>query len=152
MNDTVLAARIARREMRGGLRGFRILLACIALGVGAIAAVGSVRESVIAGLHRDASLLLGGDVELRLHNQPLAADQAAFVGARARAISNTLEMRAMARTPDARSLVELKAVDGRYPLVGAVATEPAMPLEDALGQREGLWGGLAERNLLTISV
>ena len=84
MNDTVLAARIARREMRGGLRGFRILLACIALGVGAIAAVGSVRESVIAGLHRDASLLLGGDVELRLHNQPLAADQAAFVGARAR--------------------------------------------------------------------
>ena len=149
MNDTVLAARIARREMRGGLRGFRILLACIALGVGTIAAVGSVRESVIAGLHRDASLLLGGDVELRLHNQPLAADQAAFVGARARAISNTLEMRAMARTPDARSLVELKAVDGRYPLVGAVATEPAMPLEDALGQREGLWGGLAERNLLT---
>jgi putative ABC transport system permease protein len=149
VNDTVLAARIARREMRGGLRGFRILIACLALGVGAIAAVGSVRESVIAGLHQDATLLLGGDVELRLHNRPLAADEAAFVAARARATSNTLEMRAMALTGEARSLVELKAVDGRYPLVGAVASEPAMPLAAALGQSEGRWGGLAERNLLT---
>ncbi len=149
MNNTALALSIARREMRGGLRGFRILLACLALGVGAIAAVGSVRESVISGLQRDAALLLGGDVELRLHNQPMAADEAAFVAARARAVSNTIEMRAMARTPAARSLVELKAVDGRYPLFGAVATEPAMPLDEALGQRDGHWGGLAERNLLT---
>ena len=34
-----LAARFARREMRGGLRGFRLFLACLALGVAAIAAV-----------------------------------------------------------------------------------------------------------------
>ncbi|MDP6603080.1 MAG: ABC transporter permease [Rhodospirillales bacterium] len=135
--------------MRGGLRGFRILLACLALGVGTIAAVGSVRESVITGLRQDASLLLGGDVEIRLHNRPVAAEEAAFAAVGARAISDTLQVRAMARTREARSLVELKAVDGRYPLVGSVATEPAMSLEDALGQREGRWGALAERSLLT---
>ena len=41
--------RIARRELRGGLRGFRVFLACLALGVGAIAAVGSIASSVIGG-------------------------------------------------------------------------------------------------------
>jgi putative ABC transport system permease protein len=35
-----VAARIAGRELRGGLKGFRVFLACLALGVGAIAAVG----------------------------------------------------------------------------------------------------------------
>ena len=35
-----IAWRIAQRELRGGLKGFRIFLACLALGVAAIAAVG----------------------------------------------------------------------------------------------------------------
>ena len=34
-----LSLTIARRELRGGLRGFRVFLACLALGVAAIAAV-----------------------------------------------------------------------------------------------------------------
>ena len=33
-----LAARLARRELRAGARGFRIFIACLALGVAAIAA------------------------------------------------------------------------------------------------------------------
>ena len=41
-----IAGRFALREMRGGLRGFRIFLACLALGVAAIAAVGTVRASI----------------------------------------------------------------------------------------------------------
>ena len=61
-----LAARIARREMRGGLRGFRLLLACLALGVAAIAAVGSVRASIEAGLTREGATILGGDAEIEL--------------------------------------------------------------------------------------
>ena len=42
------ALRLARRELRGGLRGFRIFLACLVLGVAAIAAVGIVRASIQA--------------------------------------------------------------------------------------------------------
>ncbi|MGR3473671.1 MAG: hypothetical protein ACU0CJ_05085, partial [Sulfitobacter sp.] len=56
-----LAARFARREMRGGLRGFRLLLACLALGVAALAAVGSVRAAIEAGLEAEGAALLGGD-------------------------------------------------------------------------------------------
>ena len=40
------SARFARRELRGGLSGFRIFLACLARGVAAIAAVGSVRAAI----------------------------------------------------------------------------------------------------------
>ena len=54
-----VAARLARRELRGGLRGFRIFLACLALGVAAIAAVGTVRASIEAGLAREGAALLG---------------------------------------------------------------------------------------------
>ncbi len=41
-----LALRLALREMRGGLSGFYIFLACIALGTGAIAAVNSVSKAI----------------------------------------------------------------------------------------------------------
>ena len=59
-----LATRFARREMRGGLRGFRLFLACLALGVAAIAAVGSVRSAIEGGLQREGAALLGGTAEL----------------------------------------------------------------------------------------
>ena len=59
-----VASRIARRELRGGLRGFRIFLACLILGVAAIAAVGSVRTSIEAGLAREGAVLLGGDAQV----------------------------------------------------------------------------------------
>ena len=41
-----LAFRYALRELRGGLRGFYVFIACIALGVMAIAGVGSVAASL----------------------------------------------------------------------------------------------------------
>ena len=59
-----LAVKFARRELRGGLRGFRIFLACLALGVAAIAAVGSIRASIEAGLAQEGAALLGGDAQM----------------------------------------------------------------------------------------
>jgi predicted lysophospholipase L1 biosynthesis ABC-type transport system permease subunit len=55
---------IARRELRGGLRGFRVFLACLALGVAAIAAVGMVRAAIEAGLRDQGAVLLGGDAQM----------------------------------------------------------------------------------------
>ena len=61
-----LAFSLARRELRagfgGGLRGFRILIACLAIGVAAIAGVGSLSSSLVAGLQADGQAILGGDV------------------------------------------------------------------------------------------
>jgi len=45
-----LALRLARRELRAGLVGFRIFLACLLLGVAAIAGVGSAFWGLVAGL------------------------------------------------------------------------------------------------------
>ncbi|MGZ8411021.1 MAG: ABC transporter permease, partial [Hyphomicrobium sp.] len=43
---------------------------------------------------------------------------------------------------------ELKAVDDAYPLAGAVALSPRMPLGEALQQRNGIWGAAAEVGVL----
>ena len=150
MDDVALAARLAWRELRGGLREFRIFLACLAIGVAAIAAVGSISAAVVAGLTADAGRLLGGDVDLRLLHRPISADQRAYLDANAARLSGIVEMRAMARPVgqrDGRALVELKAVDDAYPLVGAVETLPARPLAELLAPIDGVWGAVAAANL-----
>lgn len=144
-----LAARFARRELRGGLKGFRIFLACLALGVAAIAGVGSLAAGLAAGLAADGRALLGGDIELRLVHRAANPGERAWLAARGR-VSETAQMRAMARAVDgdAPTLIELKAVDRAYPLYGAVDLLPAMPLAVALEPRDGLWGAAVEESLL----
>jgi putative ABC transport system permease protein len=142
-----LAITLARRELRGGLRGLSVFLACLALGVAAIAAVGSAASAIRAGLAADASTILGGDVDLRLANREASADQRNFLE-RAGTVSEIAELRAMARGPDSRALVELKAVDAAYPLVGAVRLSPDMPLGDALARQGGILGAVAEQGTL----
>src|SRR5690242_8288297 len=73
------ALRLARRELRGGVRGFRVFLACLVLGVGAIAAIGSLAAAVEAGMRADAKHLLGGDISARLALRPAGAEERAFL-------------------------------------------------------------------------
>ncbi|MGF1640403.1 MAG: ABC transporter permease [Rhodospirillales bacterium] len=151
MAPLALAWRLARRELRSGLGGFRIFLVGLGLGVAAIAAVGSLTESLVAGLRADGRALLGGDVDLRLLHRAATADQEAHLAATAAAVSRIVEMRAMARPADGRdvrAMVELKAVDGAYPLVGAVRLEPSAALAPVLAPSDGVWGAAAEATLL----
>src|SRR5690606_36949490 len=107
-----LPLRLALRELRGGLRGFYVFIACIALGVMAIAGVGSVASSLSDGLAREGRTLLGGDVSFSLSQREARPDEIAFLRARG-TVSVAATLRAMARAPDGRlALVELKAVDG----------------------------------------
>ncbi|MDA1097760.1 MAG: FtsX-like permease family protein [Proteobacteria bacterium] len=144
-----LAFTIARRELRGGLRGFRILLLCVALGVSAIAGVGSLSDALVDGLRRDGRLLLGGDVELRLSHQPASAAQLAYLQA-AGQVSEVIEMRSMVRRMDGsqRGLIELKGVDGRYPLYGRMQLDQGRDLATAFAVKDGLPGAVAEAVLL----
>src|SRR6185437_14523081 len=61
------------------------------------------------------------------------------------------QMRAMARSSkgDRRSLIELKAVDGAYPLYGTVGLAPPQDLAAALARHDGRWGAVVEPALLT---
>jgi putative ABC transport system permease protein len=146
----LLALSLARREMRGGLRGFAVFLACLTIGVAAIAGVGSLAAAVSAGLAGDARIVLGGDIEFHLANRAASAAQRDFL-AESGTLSQTTQMRAMARTADGakRSLIELKAVDRAYPLYGAVELSPAGELDAALAERDGRWGAVVDPSLLT---
>ncbi len=144
-----LAWQLARREMRGGIRGFRVFMACLMLGVAAIAGVGSLADGVREGLRRDARMILGGDVELSFTHRSTTPEQAAFLASSGR-VSEVLEMRAMARTADERALVELKAVDPVYPLVGTIDVAGTRDLAAALARgADGRWGAAVEPAALT---
>ena len=127
--------RLAQRELRGGLRSLRIVLACLALGVAAIAAVGTLRAATEAGLAADGARLLGGDIEVRTSQRPMPQAAKDWATGRGAALSEVVEMRAMAVAPSGeRSLVELKAVDAAYPLYGQLVLGPA---EASLAPRDG---------------
>ncbi|WP_338548981.1 ABC transporter permease [Roseovarius phycicola] len=128
-----LAARFAAREMRGGFHGFRIFLACVILGVAAIAAVGTVRESIARGLAAEGAQLLGGDAEIELTYRFATEAERAWMDGVATRVSEIADFRSMAVAQDeSRSLTQVKAVDDLYPLIGQVALEPDMPLAEAL--------------------
>jgi len=144
-----LAWTLARRELRGSLKGFGIFLACLALGVAVIAAVGSLSAAVDAGLNTDARALLGGDVEFHLAQRAANAEERRFLAASG-AVSEVTRLRAMAVSADgkSRSLIELKAIDRTYPLYGTTTLSPAQDLDTALKESNGVWGAVAAQSLL----
>jgi putative ABC transport system permease protein len=152
----LLAGILARRELRAGVTGFRIFLACLGIGVAAIAAVGTISASVTGGLNGEAKNLLGGDVDLRFHNHPNSEQQDKYLLENSLKLSKALELRAMAApadgrkgAPRGRSLIELKGVDEAYPLSGKMTLSPVMPLATALEkQAGGSFGAIADANLL----
>ncbi|HEX7205904.1 MAG TPA: FtsX-like permease family protein [Xanthobacteraceae bacterium] len=147
-SNLALALRFAARELRGGLRGFYVFIACIALGVMAIAGIGSVAAGLADGLAREGRVILGGDLAFSLSLREAGADERAFLDRRGR-VSLAATLRAMARADDGRTaLVEVKAVDAAYPLYGEAALDPPQPLAAVLAQRDGAFGAAADPALL----
>jgi putative ABC transport system permease protein len=146
---TPLALRYAWRELRGGLRGFGVFIACIALGVMAIAGVGSVAQSLADGLSHAGGLILGGDLAFGLVQREATGDERGFLDVRG-AVSVVATLPTMARTSDGRTtLVEVKAVDKAYPLLGAVTVDPDVPLAALFARNGDAFGAAAEPALLT---
>jgi putative ABC transport system permease protein len=131
-HDLQLSARLARRELRGGLKGFRIFLACLALGVAAIAAVGMVRGAIEAGLADQGAVLLGGDAQMEFTYRTASPEERAFMAEIALETSEVIDFRSMAVVGEERALTQIKAVDSAYPLVGEVVLDPPIPLAEAL--------------------
>jgi putative ABC transport system permease protein len=143
-----LAFRYALRELRGGLSGFYVFIACIALGVLAIAGVGSVAASLSEGLAREGRALLGGDVAFSLIQREAKPEELAYLRSRG-TVSLAATLRGMARTDDDRlALVELKAVDDGYPSLGRVTLAPELPTPELLAERDGSFGAAADAALL----
>lgn len=144
-----VAFRLALREMRGGLKGFYIFLACIALGTGAIAAVNSVSTAITRSIATQGQALLGADLRFELNNRETNPQETAFLQGLG-TVSTSTGLRSMARLPDGsdQSLVEIKAVDSAYPLYGTFVAEPNKPLPDLLAQNGDRFGAVAVPLLL----
>lgn len=144
-----LAWRMMRRERRGGIRGFAVFIACLTLGVAAIAAVGSVSEGIKSALQNDGRLLLGGDIDLRLTHYPASPEQLLWLQQNSKTLSRLAQMRVMAKgAGTGRVLAEMKAVDGRYPLYGGFRLRDGKTLTDALAADGGRHGAAVEQQFL----
>jgi len=146
---TWLSLRFAGQELRSGARGFRIFLACLALGVAAIAAAGSTAEAFRRGLASQAGEILGGDLSLTTDQERFTARERKALSALGKT-SWAVSTRAMAEAPDGkRRLVELRGVSVEYPLAGSVELKGAHDLGVALGQApDGTYGAVVEQDLM----
>ena len=116
---------LARRDLNARLRGLRLLFICLLLGVGTLAAIGSLTASITAELAARGQTLLGGDLEVAVSQRQASEQELAQLRALG-PTSATIRMRAMAQRPEdvavdgapTAILSELKGVDGAYPLYG----------------------------------
>ena len=130
--------RLARRELRSGVRRIGLYMASIALGVAALVAVHAFRDDVSRAVRNRAEVLLGADARLSA-SRPLpdsvrtVLDSLAARGARVARLTTAPSM-VLAPSSDAVRLLQVRGVQGGYPFHGAVRTDPP-----------GLWGRHLER-------
>ncbi len=143
-----LFLRFAARELRSGVKGFRIFLACLALGVAAIAAASSTAEAFRRGLAAEARDILGGDLSVTRGLRRFSAAELKDLAELGR-ISYAAGTEAMAEAPSGqRRLIELRGVDAVYPLAGEVTLKGAASLAEALRVEDGVWGAAVEQQML----
>lgn len=148
-----LALKLAARELRGGLRGFRVFLICLVLGVAAIAAVGLVRGAISAGLDREGAVMLGGDARLKYTYRGASEAERAFMEqvALPGGISEVLDFRSMAVTgageTSEHALTQVKGVDDAWPLLGVAEFAPAQSVAEVFARRDGLPGAALDQVL-----
>ncbi|MHB1103474.1 MAG: ABC transporter permease [Devosia sp.] len=142
--------RVALIDLRGDLRRFGVLLACLALGVATIAIVGSVGAALQSALTRDARMVLGGDLEARLSYRAATPEERTLFEKLGR-VAEVIEVSGRAKAETGSSFVSLRAVNENYPLLGAVTHDAggtASALPDLLAERNGSFGAIADPLLL----
>ncbi len=133
-----LPIRFAIREMRSGLRGFYVFVACVALGVMVITGVGALGDALRAGFESQGRTILGGDVTFARSHKRAESSEFSWLTARGR-VSETATLRVMARTIDGneQALAELKGIDAAYPLVGETKLQGGKTLETSVRSSPG---------------
>lgn len=111
-----LTLHLARRELSYSRRTFTALFLSITIGVAALTAINSFAERIELAMAARSGELLGGG--LRITSQ---RDLQPFVDSLPVALkpdATVLEMPSMASTGEQLQLVEVKVIDGAYPLLG----------------------------------
>jgi putative ABC transport system permease protein len=150
MSRFLPAIRIGLLDLRGDLRRFVLLLACLAVGTALIAGVNSVGASITEAIDRNAAELMGGDLELSRADRPASADELAEIS-RYGQVSFVVDTNVRAEVPGSEAFIDLAAVGSSYPLLGAVISPQLSPGErpaDLLVPRDGVHGALVSPLLL----
>ncbi len=136
-----VSLKLALRELRGGLGGFKIFMACLILGVTAIASIGSLTRAIQDGMQREGQSILGGDIEINIFQKEADTPLQEWMTTNGQ-VSTTARFRTMAHVNGAprSTLVELRAVDGLYPLYGTFESTVDTDLARLLENRNGTWG------------
>lgn len=128
-----------------------MFILCLALGVVALAGIGSVLAAIEEGLSRTGREMLGGDFEFRLVHRFATDEETAHfrsLGTIARMVDFRGNLSRLDADSGDRALAQVKAVDDLYPLYGAVELDPPLALEAALGpDASGLYGLVAAPEL-----
>ena len=143
---------LAWRELRGGLSGLRIFLACLACGVTAITAIGTVHTSIEVGLSEEGATLLGGDAQMEFSYRFANDTERNWISNNTVKMSEVVEFRSMLTVDKLnkteRGLTQIKAVDDAYPLNGDIILAPPQSLSHALNGRDGIPGAVVDDVLI----
>jgi len=124
---------LAWRDLKGGLGGFTVFVACVALGVSVISGVGALTDALGAGFRAQGQILLGGDITLTRSHQAARGHELGWLRKQG-AVSTSAALRGMGRLGDGSNqvMVEIKAVDTAYPLYGALEVEGSKDFGDLI--------------------
>ncbi|NTZ42833.1 FtsX-like permease family protein [Altererythrobacter sp. SALINAS58] len=113
------AWRIARRDLNARFRGLRLLLVCLFLGTGALAAIGTLTAAIDGELSSRGQEILGGDLQIEVWQRALNSEELGALEAYGQ-VSGGSRWQAMAVADESTAPVELKAVDEAWPLYGTL--------------------------------
>lgn len=130
-NDFSISFNLAISELRQGWKHFSVFVACLVLGVAVMACVNTFGAVVKKSLQNEAQSLLGGDMEIRIRGMEATTEQQQFIQ-KYGMVSYAATLRSMLHYKDQHTLVEIKAIDGKYPLIGNLAFNEPISKEEAL--------------------
>ncbi len=145
--------RVAIVDLRGDLRRFGILLACLALGVGTIAGVSSVGAALQDAIMRNANVLMGGDLQVTRADRRAEAPELEYLQTLG-TVSETISSNARADAIDDSGntvFLDIYAVDNNYPLYGNVESPQLKPGDkpsELLAFSDGAYGAIVDPIIL----
>ena len=135
---------IARRDLNARFKGLRLLLVCLFLGTGALAAIGSLTAAIESEIEANGREYLGGDLQIELWQRGLDTEERAALEELGDVSAGT-RLQAMARNGDQAAPIELKAIDASYPLYGELTLEDGRSVGAPAPDAAWLSQGAADR-------
>lgn len=143
---------LLRAELGFGILGLKLFMACVLIASAMLGMIWLISAGLDRAMGDNARRILGGDAAVTVVNAPLDDATVSALDVLGRS-SRVVELRSTAAAGPAdaprRMTVELKAVDGAYPLYGSVEIAGGQVLQEALSDRNGLPGAVVEPGLLT---